>query len=732
MGTLSNEISAILDDIDDSYAALAEQGATLPAAANQGTSQLPGTIATIPRPALNAPSISRSNDTISISNPSANGNFASTFKIYNGTVLRGTTTQTSFTLTGLGAGSYELSVKATGANFTDSPKSNMIKASVYTITRTLTNLTANNSTALIADGMPYSVTLSPTSGYYLPEDITVTIGGKAYTKFTYDSYTGALTIPAANGNVEITAVADTVNRLRRPTVVLSGSMLTVTPPRYAETTNVYINGTLKYTISGTTAQTYDISADYTAYGVYAIHAISTASGYTESYYGEARYTVGATIAINNGIISIVDIISGVTGFRVYIDGARGSEVAYDGSSSWSLDMSEYEESVEDGKHTVELCALGTGIADNRSNAVTWFVGTSPIYGVSGLYASAPALTRTDDAEGMSFTINNSSGAIASDFNDVFPWNVAEVVDDDAGKFVSFPEMYFRIGVDSNGRMTDVAVSAQPSNEGTWYKVDPFMYGCYGASVANNKMRSVSGVERTNYSRAKYRTRAFNNGEGYLPIDLYHRNVLMLLWWIEFATKKSDSIMTGRIAYSGTSGGSSRRPCGGTDSVPTPSGFETAYAQMRYHYIEDFIGNVWEMVDGIYMNNVGQYDYVTADPTKFSDTTDGKAALSYVNPSNNEIAAYGWDPDNPFLFMPIETVSNNSYNTYFCDRVYHNSGCPVMLAGARYNDSNANYGLSYVNYTNASNNNANYGSRHLVTRLLTFIEHGYIPRPSAKI
>lgn len=67
------------------------------------------------------------------------------------------------------------------------------------------------------------------------------------------------------------------------------------------------------------------------------------------------------------------------------------------------------------------------------------------------------------------------------------------------------------------------------------------------------------------------------------------------------------------------------------------------------------------------------------------------------------------------------------------RVNHNSGNPVMLAGARYNDSNANYGLSYVNYTNASNSNANYGSRYLVmVYLLIHIEHGYIPRPSAKI
>ena len=715
MGTLSNELSAILDDIDDSYAALAEQGAALPAAENQGTSQLPDTIATIPHPKLQAPSISRSNGTISISNPSANGNFVTGYAVYNGNIHRGNISGSSFALSGLGTGTYELSVKARGTNFDDSDKSNVIKASVYTIARTLTNLTANNSTAFISNGLPYTVTLTPASAYYLPEDITVTMGGKAYTKFTYDSYTGVITIPAVNGNIEITAVADNENRLRRPAISLSGGVLSVTPPRYAETTYVYVDDTLKYTLSGTTPETYDLSEWYTNYGRYVVQVYSTASGYTDSNRATTMYNVGATIAINNGVISITNIVSGITSFDIYIDETFYLDnVVYDGSASWSLDMSQYEGAtgIEDGKHTVELCANGGTVSDNRSNPVTWFCGTAPIYGVSGLYASAPALTRTDDAEGMSFEINSSSGAITSDFNDAFPWNVAEVVDDDAGKFVSFPEMYFRIGVNSNGRMTDVAVSAQPSNDGDWYKVDPFMYGCYGASVTNNKMRSVSGVERTNYSRADYRTRAFNNGEGYIPIDLYHRNVLMLLWWIEFATKKSDSIMTGRIAYSGTSGGSSRRPCGGTDSVPTPSGFETAYAQMRYHFIEDFIGNVWEMVDGIYLNNVGQQDYVTADPTKFSETTDGKNALPWVNPANQEIAAYGWDPDNPFLFMPIEVVNNGSYNTYFCNQVYHAAGNPVMRAGARHNDASAGCGLSYVGCTVASFSNAGYGSRLL--------------------
>ena len=341
------------------------------------------------------------------------------------------------------------------------------------------------------------------------------------------------------------------------------------------------------------------------------------------------------------------------------------------------------------------------------------LSAAPIYGVSGLTDKSPALNRTDDAVGMNYEIDRTTGAITSDFNDVFPWNVAEVVDDDAGKFVSFPEMYFRIGTTEAGAITDVAVSAQPSDSGNWYRVAPFMYGCYGASISEDKMRSVSGVERAgNRTRKQFRESAFNSGEGYIPIDLYHRNILMLLWWIEFATKGSRSIMTGRIYGSGDKGGYSRRPCGGTDSVPTPSGFETAYGQMRYHFIEDFIGNAWETVDGICMSGEGERDYVTTDPTKFGETTDGKNALPWVNPSSDVVAAYGWDHDNPFLFMPIETVENSDYDTHFCNYVDHAAGNPVMLAGAGYIGSSAVCGLSCVDCTDASNYNAHYGSRLL--------------------
>ena len=453
-----------------------------------------------------------------------------------------------------------------------------------------------------------------------------------------------------------------------------------------------------------------VSSDY---GRHPIQVVSSASGYDDSDTVTVTYDVGPTIEIQSSkYLKIVSVISGVTAFRLFIDNIEEDFLNYDGSSSWSVDLSEY--TLEDGRHTVTVAAIGTGIADNRSNAVVYNKGAFPIYGVSGLVASSPALTRTDDAVGMSFSINSSSGAITSDFNEVFPWNEAEVITDTAGKFLQLPEMYFRVGVNSSKQITDIAVSKLPSGEGNWYHVDSFAYGCYGASVSSSKLRSVSGVSRqANTTRAQFRSYASSNGSGYCQLDLYHRTVLDFLWLIEWATKNSQSIMTGRIKNSGTSGGSTVRPTGGTDGVTTPSGFETAYAQMRYHYIEDFVGNVMEFVDGICMPNSGTPYYVTADPSKFADTTTNMNQTSYNAPSSDWIYALGWDADNPFLVMPVTSGNGASESTGFCDYVYVNgSSYPVLSVGAHYNYSNSNYGVFFANSDNTSNAFSSRGGRLL--------------------
>ena len=89
----------------------------------------------------------------------------------------------------------------------------------YNATYNLTNMTTSDTPYVdniyaVDPNTAYEVTLSPASGYLLPETITVTIGGMAVdsSKYTYDNETGKLTIPKEliNGNIVITASGEIV------------------------------------------------------------------------------------------------------------------------------------------------------------------------------------------------------------------------------------------------------------------------------------------------------------------------------------------------------------------------------------------------------------------------------------------------------------------------------------------------------------------------------------------
>jgi hypothetical protein len=561
--TLTENVAAAVLSLDDVKDALTEAGITMTNVPATGYGDKVREAASGggggTQPTLHAPTISRSGNNISVSNPSSNGSFATGFKIYDGNTLIDTrAAQDHFYLTWLGVGSYSLSCTIYGTNFNESAKSNVINASVYTVARSLTNLTTDDNTSLISDGETYSLTLTPASGYYLPSSISVSMGGTATSSFTYNATTGVVSIPNVSGNVSVTAAAS------------------LTPP----------------------------------------------------------------------------------------------VVAY------------------------------------------------PIYGVSGLYSSSPALTRTDDAVGMSYVINSSSGAIVSDFDNVFPWSEAEIVTLDAGKFLRLPTMFFRVGTDSNNRITDVAVSKAASGSGNWYEIAGFDVACYGASINGTQLKSVTGATLgANQTRDTFRTYAANSGTGCYQYDFCHQSALWFLWLIEWATKDSASVMTGRINGSGTSGGNTVRPSGGTDGLSTSSGFETAYAQMRWHYIEDFFGNLAKFYDGIISTASGSPSYVTTDPSKFSDTdTTNMSALSFNNAVTSDskhcIAALGWDADHPFFLVPIETVNNGSYDTYFCDYYFCAADRPVVNGGASYYSASALYGAFQVIAYDATTANGIIGSRLL--------------------
>lgn len=336
---------------------------------------------------------------------------------------------------------------------------------------------------------------------------------------------------------------------------------------------------------------------------------------------------------------------------------------------------------------------------------------SPIYGVKWVNDTSTTMERTDDAVGLSFNINRDTGEVKSDFDNLFPWN-GEIVQDFLGnKFKKFQAGYFRVGLDEEGYINSIAVSEKPSGKGDWYHYDEFWYGCYGASEEGSGLASKSNVGRLfNNTCEQFRTKAKKTGDGYQQLDLKHKMITVFLWWIEFATKKSDSIMSGRISGSGTLGITSRLNTGGTDSITTPSGFETAYAQMEWHGIEDFIGNLYEFIDGI-SGSTNDKVWVCDNPLKFSDTigADGYEQVSFTTPSKTDaINAFGWDKSHPFMCYFTKAGEEG-----FSDYGYQpNSSYPCVYSGAAYNNSSASRGLVFFDGSSISNLTNNIGGRLL--------------------
>lgn len=90
------------------------------------------------KPTLNAPSISLSGSTLTITNPASNGNFVTSYTLYNGSTVITTTTSKTINLSTYitTAGTYTLTVKAKGTNFNESASSNSVTYTLQSQTTT--------------------------------------------------------------------------------------------------------------------------------------------------------------------------------------------------------------------------------------------------------------------------------------------------------------------------------------------------------------------------------------------------------------------------------------------------------------------------------------------------------------------------------------------------------------------------------------------------------------------
>ena len=327
-----------------------------------------------------------------------------------------------------------------------------------------------------------------------------------------------------------------------------------------------------------------------------------------------------------------------------------------------------------------FAVVGTGGTYNyyrsymqRGVSYAFCVGSPPppVYGVSWTNDETTTMTRTDNAVNMTYSINTSTGKVTSDFDKVFPYNQMKRQVVGGNTFVYVPKMWFRVVADSDQKITSIAVSSKKGDGDNWYQTRPFYYGAYAGSSDGSVLKSVSGVTRQfSITRADARARAMNVGVGYHQRDLYAGTILMFLWWIEFATKNSSSVMTG-AQYPKTSGGTLtiyNEQAGNNFCV---SGYNTSTSQMVWHGIEDYIGNGYEWEDGITGDGTsGGKQYVSDDYTLYDDysTSSQMPELSFnsLTTEGSCVEALGWDASKPFLCQPIAIRNDNNYVSGFCD------------------------------------------------------------------
>lgn len=232
-----NSIKAIADAIrgkngsTDTYK-LAEMAAAITAIETGGGAQ----------PQLNAPTISITKDTLTITPNKNNGNFVTGYNVYvdpgTGYVLFGTITTLTNDLTQyqVPPGDYKIKVTAAGENFIESDYSNELNYTnvFYTVTNTLTNCTSSNSTTSIRKGSAYSATITADSGYTLVgATVYVIMGGidKTSTAFSVNAIaisevTGNLviSISAVKGILWATGTVTHATRYRIPMVTAGGGV----------------------------------------------------------------------------------------------------------------------------------------------------------------------------------------------------------------------------------------------------------------------------------------------------------------------------------------------------------------------------------------------------------------------------------------------------------------------------------------------------------------------------
>lgn len=311
-----------------------------------------------------------------------------------------------------------------------------------------------------------------------------------------------------------------------------------------------------------------------------------------------------------------------------------------------------------------------------------------IYGVDKVGSATPsALTRTDDAVGLSYTVGTTD--ITSDFDRCYPWCDMQEVTDAAGNvFIKIPKFYCKITKNSDGTYKHQISGIRYEGfstlfvDGAGNELDYILVGKYEGSGSASRVYSKSGATvLVNITLDNFRTGCKANGAGYQSYDFLIDLIIKELWLVEMKTTNTQSVM-----YGYANGNSAAVATGRTDGVKTPSGSETSntsgkYA-CKYRGIENLWGNTYTWCDGISFDE--EKVFVCFDPASYSA---GKTTSPYVYQGDRK-NDYNYiskvEPLGRHPLIQYATALDGTSSTYYCDYAY--GGGSVLAVGGIWSSS----------------------------------------------
>lgn len=196
---------------------------------------------------------------------------------------------------------------------------------------------------------------------------------------------------------------------------------------------------------------------------------------------------------------------------------------------------------------------------------------------------------------------------------------------------------------------------------TNHAVDKFYLGAYKGYVSSNNLYSTSGQTPTgNQTIGTFRTNAQNRGTGYEQSAFFQLTFRQVMYLLKYKGQNAQ-IAIGRGFVDDNS---SAHATGGTNARGMDWGENTGKDQMKLFGIEDFYGNVFEFIDGIWSNANrqiyvadGNYNDTGSNYTSAGTTSSGSNLSGYMRyPNGTNLAGF-----------TLSTNSNKGTDsTYFCD------------------------------------------------------------------